>query len=65
MTHHATHGRKRCIVCGIADPGENTICPACKAMIRGEVLDSHKRMKKEAEKALHKTGTEVEKKPGT
>lgn len=49
----------RCLVCGKPDPGEDVICPACKAHIRGEAVQRHKEIKKEADKALHKEGTEV------
>ena len=50
---------KRCIVCGIADPGEDTICAVCKAMIRGEAVERHQGIKKEADRVLHKEGTEL------
>lgn len=49
----------RCLVCGKPDAGENTICPRCQAMIRGEALERRREIRREAEKALHKEGTEV------
>ncbi len=53
---------RRCMVCGKPDPGEDSICPACKASIRGEALHKQKEIKKEADRALHKEGTETTKK---
>ncbi len=56
----------RCLVCGKPDPGEDTICTVCKALIRGEAINRQHAIKKEAEKALHKEGTEIiTKKPAT
>lgn len=50
---------KRCVVCGVADPGEDTICPRCKAMIRGEAVERHREIKKDADRVLHKEGTDI------
>ena len=50
---------KRCMVCGVADPGEDTICPKCKAMIRGEAVERHREIKKESDRALHREGTDL------
>ncbi len=50
---------KRCMVCGIADPGDDTICPVCKAMIRGEAIERHREIKKDADRVLHKEGTDL------
>ncbi len=50
---------KRCIVCGIAEPGDDTICPPCKAMIRGEAVERHHGIKRDADRVLHKEGTEI------
>lgn len=54
-----TDKMKRCIVCGIADPGEDTICPPCKALIRGEAVERHREIRKEADRVLHKEGTDI------
>jgi hypothetical protein len=54
----------KCTVCGIRDPEGDTICPFCKAEIRGEALDQHHQIRKDAASELHKTGTEVLKKGG-
>ena len=50
---------RRCMVCGVADPGEDRICPLCKAMIRGEAVERHREIKKEADRVLHKEGTDI------
>ena len=55
---------RHCLVCGAADPGEDTICSFCKAMIRGEAVERHKEIKKEADRVLHKEGTEILRKKG-
>jgi ribosomal protein L37AE/L43A len=57
-----TQKEKRCLVCGKPNLGENSICPACKASIRGEALKKQKEIKKDADRALHKEGTQIEKK---
>lgn len=57
-----TEDRRRCIVCGKTDPGEDTICPTCKAHIRGEALEHQKQIKKDAERELHKEGSDPLKK---
>lgn len=54
-----TDRMKRCIVCGVADPGEDTICPLCKALIRGEAVERHREIKKESDRVLHKEGTDI------
>jgi len=54
-----TEKMKRCLVCAKVDPGEDTICQVCKAIIRGEAVERHKAIKKEADQVLHKEGTEV------
>jgi hypothetical protein len=53
----------RCLVCGKPDTGGDSICPRCKAQIRGEALVHQKEVMKEADKALHKEGTEIAKRP--
>jgi hypothetical protein len=50
------------MVCGKTDPGEDTICPTCKAHIRGEALEHQKQIKKDAERELHKEGSDPLKK---
>lgn len=55
MTGKTSH----CLVCGKPDPGEDTICSPCKALIRGEAIERHKAIKKDADQVLHKEGTEV------
>ncbi len=54
-----TETMKRCIVCAVADPGEDTICPVCKAMIRGEAVERHREIKRDADRVLHKEGTDL------
>ena len=54
-----TEKMRRCMVCGIADPAEDTICPLCKAMIRGEAVERHREIKKDADRVLHKEGTDI------
>ena len=54
-----TDKMKRCLVCGVADPGEDTICPLCKAIIRGEAVERHREIKKDADRVLHKEGTDI------
>lgn len=50
-------GKNRCTVCGKEFEG-GSICPACEAMIRGEAVDKHKQIRKEAEKEFHKEGVD-------
>ncbi|HEY7528114.1 MAG TPA: hypothetical protein VH660_03110 [Candidatus Deferrimicrobiaceae bacterium] len=57
-----TEIKKRCMVCGKPDPGEDSICPVCKALIRGEALDRQKQIKKDADRELHKEGSDPLKK---
>ncbi len=52
-------GTKRCMVCCVADPGEDTICALCKAMIRGEAVIRLRGIKREADQVLHKEGTDI------
>ncbi len=54
-----TDTMKRCIVCGVADPGDDTICPVCKAMIRGEAVARHREIRKDADRVLHKEGSDL------
>lgn len=54
-----TDKTKRCLVCGVADPWEDTICPPCKALIRGEAVERHREIKKDADRVLHKEGTDI------
>jgi len=54
--------KKRCTVCGKEVPGTDTICEACKARIRGEAVHQRDEIKKEADRTLHKEGTQIEKK---
>jgi methionyl-tRNA synthetase len=54
--------KKRCMVCGKEDPGGDTICETCKAHIRGEAIQHREEIKKDSDRALHKEGTQVEKK---
>ena len=53
---------RRCMVCGKPDPGEDTICTVCKALIRGEALDHQKQIKKDADRELRKEGSDPLKK---
>ncbi len=54
--------KRHCLVCGKPDPGENTICPTCKALIRGEALERNRQIKKDADRELHKEGSDPLKK---
>lgn len=54
--------KRHCLVCGKPDPGENSICPACKAHIRGEALQNQKQIRKDADRELHKEGSDPLKK---
>jgi hypothetical protein len=53
-----TEPKSRCLVCGKPDPGEDSICPVCKALIRGEALEHQKQIKKDADRELHKEGSD-------
>jgi hypothetical protein len=48
---------KRCIVCGLVEPEDDSICIHCKAVIRGEAIERHHHEKKEADRVLHKEGS--------
>ena len=54
--------KSRCMVCGKPDPGEDTICPTCKALIRGVALEHQKLIKKDADRELLKEGSDPLKK---
>jgi hypothetical protein len=41
---------------------EGGICDPCKALIRGEALEGQHQIRKDADKALHKEGLEIQKK---
>lgn len=56
--------KAHCLVCGKPDPGENSICPTCKAHIRGEALDRQHQIKKDADRELHKEGSDPLRKKG-
>jgi hypothetical protein len=56
--------RNRCMACAKEGVFEGGICDPCKAIIRGEALEGQHQIRKDADKALHKEGTEIEKKPG-
>ena len=43
---------------------EGGICDLCKAIIRGEALEGQHQIRKEADKSLHKEGTEIDRKHG-
>lgn len=55
-------GHKRCTVCGIAEPEDGMICEKCKALIRGEAVDKHKEIKKDADREFRKGGVDPAKK---
>ncbi len=46
----------RCMVCGKEKEMADAICDLCKAEIRGEAVDKHKQIKKEADRELRKEG---------
>jgi len=56
--------KNRCKVCAREGAFKGGICDACKAIIRGEALEQKHQIKKDADKALHKEGTDIEKKHG-
>ncbi|MBI5419189.1 MAG: hypothetical protein HZA60_03780 [Deltaproteobacteria bacterium] len=53
--------KRRCMVCGKEKEMADTICDECKASIRGEALDKHKQIKKDAEREFRKEGVKPEK----
>jgi len=57
--------RNRCMACAKEGTFEGGICDMCKALIRGEALEKHHQVKKEADRTLHKEGSEIEKKKAT
>lgn len=56
--------KNRCMACAKEGTFEGGICDLCKAMIRGEALEQHHQVKKDADRSLHKEGTEIGKKHG-
>jgi hypothetical protein len=56
--------KNRCMVCAREGAFEGGICDMCKAIIRGEALEGQHQIRKEADKSLHKEGTEIERKRG-
>jgi len=56
--------KNRCMVCAKEGLFEGGICDLCKAIIRGEALEGQHQIRKEADKSLHKEGTEIERKRG-
>jgi hypothetical protein len=54
--------KHQCLVCAKAGEFEGGICDLCKAIIRGEALEHHHQIKKDAEHSLHKEGLIIEKK---
>ena len=56
--------KNRCMVCAKEGAFEGGICDLCKAIIRGEALEGQHQIKKDADKSLHKEGTEIERKHG-
>ena len=54
--------KNRCMVCAKEGAFEGGICDLCKAIIRGEGLEGQHQLRKEADKALHKEGLDLEKK---
>jgi hypothetical protein len=57
-------GTNRCMVCAREGTFEGGICESCKAVIRGEARERHEQIRKDADRALHKEGTDVERKRG-
>ena len=60
--HHGT--RTGCMACAKEGTFNGGICDPCKAIIRGEALEKQQKIRKDADKALHKEGTDIEKKHG-
>jgi len=56
-------GKNRCMACAREGAFEGGICDLCKALIRGEALEQQHKIKKDADRSLHKEGTVSEKKP--
>ena len=56
--------KNRCMACAKEGAFEGGICDLCKALIRGEALEQQHQIRKEADKALNKEGTDIEKKHG-
>ena len=54
--------KNQCLVCAKDGAFEGGICDLCKAIIRGEALEHHHQIKKDAEHTLHKEGLIIEKK---
>lgn len=57
-----TAEKRRCMVCGKEKEMTDAICDLCKAEIRGEAVDKHKQIKKDADRDLRKGGVEPDKK---
>ena len=55
--------KNRCMACAKEGAFEGGICDPCKALIRGEALEQQHQIKKDADRSLHKEGTDIEKKP--
>lgn len=55
-------GTRKCMVCAREHAEGGSICPACQARIRGEVLERQKQVRKDAEKELHRQEGEPPKK---
>ena len=49
--------KHHCTVCGKEFEG-GLICPHCEAVIRGEAIEKHHQIKKDAEREFHKDGVE-------
>jgi len=56
--------KNRCMVCAKEGMFEGGICDLCKAIIRGEALEGQHQIRKDADKSLHKEGTEIKRKHG-
>ena len=54
--------KKRCMICGKEKEMTDAICDPCKAEIRGEAIDKHKQIKKDADRELHKGGVKPDNK---
>ena len=59
-----TMDKNRCMVCAKEGAFEGGICDLCKALIRGEALEGQHQIRKDADKSLHKEGTDIEIKHG-
>ncbi|MBI5575972.1 MAG: hypothetical protein HY896_06360 [Deltaproteobacteria bacterium] len=54
--------KRRCMICGKEKEMTDTICDTCKAEIRGEAVDKHRQIRKDADRELRKEGVKPDSK---